>query len=101
MNAYTPIEKGRAMSLHVSPYAANADDIVFDAIVGHEMIHIRHANIPGIGFNRPLSESVAYRHSYNVYMNAGRWQDAMQMRFNAIQLGFWNVIPPATYWLWH
>jgi len=90
---------GKPVELHISPYVTNADDIVFKAFTGHEMIHIRHLSTI-TGFFKPYSESIAYNQTYKTFMDAGRWQEALQIRSSAIRLGHWEILYPANYGIW-
>lgn len=65
--------------VHISPAVISADDISFQAVVGHELIHAYHMykfpNLP-IGF-KTNTERVAYQYSHNVYLANGQLGSAM------------------------
>ena len=95
--AYTTRYMFGKVDLHVSPYVTNADAVVFKAYVGHEMIHIYHYGHFGKSYSKLYSEGMAYKYSYDVFMNAGRISDALGVQTSAIELGFWLDIKDIPY----
>jgi hypothetical protein len=62
---------GNGVSVHISPWAAmHPDDIIFKAVVGHELVHASHWTTLGWHV-KSWSEVTAYHYSARVYSSAG------------------------------
>jgi hypothetical protein len=83
--------------LHISPRFINGDIVGFKAIAGHELGHVIHNySIPhtyGYKLFHQYSERACYQYTYNVYSNAGRWQDALNTYINAYSRNYWGYYP--------
>lgn len=85
-------------SVHISPYVVRANDaVMFKATVGHELIHSFHFMTGHTNIN--YMERVAYRYSYNVYLEAGQINNAngviQNAAFGSTNNWLWNrYIPP-------
>jgi RHS repeat-associated protein len=81
--------------MHISPRFANGDIVDFRAVVGHEIIHAYHRSfLPGV--ERIFTERVAYKYTYDVYMNNNRISSALSTMQTAIlnKSGcFWGSYP--------
>ncbi|MBU2554266.1 MAG: hypothetical protein KKF98_07370 [Bacteroidetes bacterium] len=78
--------------LHVSPYYTAADDVAFRSVAGHELIHAyHHYSIPN--FISVFSERVAYKYTYDTYMEVGQWPSAVRVNWTASSLGYWGTYP--------
>ena len=97
------IDRPETYVMHISPFAVLGDDVTFRAIAGHEIIHAYHINVFGNSFYNPYSEGVAYRYSFNTYINAGRFNDALKVLTNISNNGFYYPssyrIPYGLKWL--
>ena len=86
--------------IHISPnYATTSSIVDFKAVVGHELIHAYHNNT--ILFkNSVYSERVAYKYTYDVYMNNHRYLDAAKVLSNSINnpIGCCWGSAPSYYW---
>lgn len=83
--------------LHISPCYTNAEDIPFQAIVGHELLHSYHHYILGASFQRIWSEMVAYQYTYNVYMKNNMYNKAFSTFTIAIKNCYWGYFYPNNY----
>ncbi len=85
--------------LHISPYyARSSTNVQFDAIIGHELIRLTHLSSMGsMAYTRKFSEYVAYRHTYNTYLNSGNYGAATRTYNIANELGFWGTAPSNYY----
>lgn len=80
--------------IHVSPYYTNADAISFRAVAGHELIHAYHYYaLPNV--SKAFTERVAYKYTYDVYMNGGRFYSALSTMGTAMYRSFWGSYPAA------
>jgi RHS repeat-associated protein len=78
--------------VHISPYYAKGDLVSFKVVAGHELIHAYHISVfPN--FDRVYSERVAYKYSYDVLMNYGRFDSAMSLMNNAMSNSYWGASP--------
>ena len=83
-------------SIHIAPgVALSSDNIFFQAVVGHELIHAYHMNLPN--FVRSESEVVAYQFSKNIAIGNGRGDLFMQFASPQHKLGFTGSAR-AAYW---
>ena len=72
--------------LHGSPYVVSADEVVFDAIIGHEYMHIQQYNNFG---QTGIDEVSAYQYSYNTYKVAGYSQQMLRIQEIMMFLNIW------------
>ncbi|NEN25325.1 hypothetical protein G3O08_17650, partial [Cryomorpha ignava] len=80
-------------NLHVSPKYTTAANVSFRSVAGHELIHAyHHYTIPS--FSRIFSERVAYKYTYDTFMGAGQFNNAMKVYNTANTHGFWGAYPP-------
>jgi hypothetical protein len=87
--------------VHVSKALLITDDMTkFRSIVGHEFIHVYHHYAFGNSYVDTWSERVAYKYSYDTYMNAGRLTDAANVIYNATTtfstyngISYWGSYP--------
>ncbi len=80
---------------HVSPFFSTGDDIAFRAIAGHELIHAYH-NFALPNVSRVLTERVAYKYTYDVFMNNGHFNSAFSIMNKAMYNSsgsFWGSFP--------
>ena len=92
IGGYVRLYSSGVQSLHISPRFAFGDIVDFKAVVGHELIHAYH------NFYIPnnceyFSERVAYKYTYDVYMNNGRLESANSLFSISFQKGFWGPYP--------
>ena len=82
-------------SVHISPHYVNGASLAdFDAIVGHELLHAYHRhNVPAAVYSSVMSERVAYRYSYDIYMRAGMIGKAEAMKSTALKHFYWGPAP--------
>jgi hypothetical protein len=88
---------GAFMFKDVAP-ALLTDKVALNATMGHELIHAIHMSSFSrlcnnfLGTWKSFSESAACNYNYNVYMNAGRYFEAMQYyRRGIIYLSAWGT----------
>ena len=79
--------------IHISPLYTNSNIVKFKAVAGHELIHAYHHYSLPLSFNRRFSEMVAYRYTFNVYIQNGCYRDAFNTINTAICNGFLGNAP--------
>jgi hypothetical protein len=72
---------------YISHHYATADDVLFRATAGHELIHAWHYHLIGNCY-RPYSEQVAYKYKYDILMKNGYVEEAMSTARVALKNGF-------------
>ena len=77
---------------YISHYYTNADDILFRATAGHELIHAWHYHIIANCY-RPYSEQVAYKYKYDILMKNGYIEEAMSTARTALKNGYPFYLP--------
>lgn len=83
--------------MHISPYVVSSDAVTFRVVGGHELVHAYHNSIFGTKVVERYTERVAYKYSYDVYFNAGRFGDASAILQIANEMGFWGGYYPSSY----
>ena len=76
-------------TIHISHKYVMGDIVDFRAVAGHELTHSYHAHFFKSKYVKSFSESVAYRYTAQVYMNAGRYQMANSVMNIAKQYGYY------------
>ena len=94
---YTTIFSSGHSEIHIAPKYVNSDAITFRALAGHEVIHAYHNHLMPTSYVSAYSERVAYKYSYDTYMNAGRTNDALLTMKTAAANGYWLGNSPSTY----
>ncbi len=88
---YCKYIRHKTSEVHISPYYANAKNIIdFKAVAGHEIIHAIHNYTFGKGIEK-YTEAVAYRYTYALYLFNGQYSTATSIMNTANKIGFWNV----------
>jgi RHS repeat-associated protein len=86
--------------VHISPFYSNHSVLAeFRAITGHELIHAYHWNKFGYSalkwhYAGTNTEMVAYRYTFNTYVNAGMVDSAYATMRTAHSLGYWKAPSP-------
>jgi RHS repeat-associated protein len=80
--------------IHISPYnTCLADNVTFRATAGHELIHSYHYFILH-NVSEIFTERVAYKYTYDVYMNNGYYGAALKTFQIASNNLFWGYSTP-------
>ena len=80
-------------SMCISPKVINGDIVDFEAIVSHELTHAYHYYALGARFNKTNSEKAAYKSTYDIYWQNGKYISAIEFYNKAVQLGYWGAFP--------
>ena len=78
--------------LHICPYVANINDVLFKATAGHELIHACHNYILPNVLNVE-SEKVAYKYTFDILLHGGYYEKAIQKMMIAIANNYYGYAP--------